>query len=71
MAGWRGLNYKPTSAALHHDQGGGCDSFGLDAQRAQFRQRAAFGEGIQICLMLPIPRGMGAEIVKIARGEPA
>lgn len=31
----------------------------------------AFGEGIQVCLMLPIPRGMGAEIVKAARGEPA
>ncbi len=31
----------------------------------------AFGEGIQVCLMLPIPRGMGVEIVKIARGEPA
>ncbi|OYX00745.1 MAG: hypothetical protein B7Z14_08180 [Bosea sp. 32-68-6] len=31
----------------------------------------AFGEGIQACLMLPIPRGMGAEIVKAARGEPA
>lgn len=31
----------------------------------------AFGEGIQVCLMLPIPRGMRAEIVKVARGEPA
>lgn len=31
----------------------------------------AFGEGIEVCLMLPVPRGMGAEIVKIARGEPA
>jgi hypothetical protein len=31
----------------------------------------AFGEGIQVCLLLPIPRGMGAEIVKAPRGEPA
>jgi hypothetical protein len=31
----------------------------------------AFGEGIQVCLMLPVPREMGAAIVKAARGEPA
>lgn len=31
----------------------------------------AFGEGIQVCLMLPIPREVGAAIVKAARGEPA
>lgn len=31
----------------------------------------AFGEGIQVCLMLPIPRELAARLVEIARGEPA
>lgn len=32
---------------------------------------AAFGEGIQVCLMLPLPPGFAAGLVKAARGEPA
>jgi len=31
----------------------------------------AFGEGTTVCLMLPMPREMAAQIVKAARGEPA
>jgi hypothetical protein len=31
----------------------------------------AFGEGIQVCLRLPIPRDMGASIIKAACREPA
>lgn len=31
----------------------------------------AFGEGIQVCVILPIPWGLGAGIAKVARGEPA
>jgi hypothetical protein len=31
----------------------------------------AFGEGTQVCLMLPMPREMAARIALAARGEPA
>ena len=32
---------------------------------------AAFGEGIQVCLILPLPPGFATGLVKAARGEPA